>query len=196
MRDDPTAAVGVVGFGRCGSTMLMHMLRAGGLHPAGDVSPGSLELAGGAAAAGGLDLRGRSVKLLDSVKYLGLPAGDPPVVTWRFVWLDREPVEQARSHIKLVQAVAPEVPLPLNPIDTFVESYRVDRPDLLARYRAAGYVLVMQYERVLLHPGSAARTLARHIWPTLDVDAAAAVVHDRDGRCRPDLAVEVAADIG
>lgn len=186
---DPRGTVGVVGFGRCGSSMLMQMLRAGGVPIAGDVHPGSLELVGGIQASRTLDLAGKAVKLLDSVTYYGLPAAP----SWRFVWLDRDPVEQGRSHLKFVRALAADEDLTGVSVATFAASYSRDRATVIGDYRAAGCVLVMRYERVLMHPGAAARKLAKHIWPGLDVDAAAAVVHDRDGRCRPDLSVEESA---
>jgi hypothetical protein len=185
---DRRGAVGVVGFGRCGSSMVMQMLAAGGVPLAGDPSPGSLELPGGAEAAHTLDLSGTAVKLLDSVAYFGVPAAP----SWRFVWLDRDPIEQSRSHLKFIRTLAPVLDQDLTGVtaESIRASYSRDRARVIGAYRQAGYVLVMRYERVLLSPGLAARALARHIWPDLDVAAAAAVVHERDGRCRPDMTVE------
>lgn len=183
---DPRGAVGVTGFGRCGSSMVMAMLAAGGVPLAGDPSPGSWELSGGVEVAHTLDLSGKAVKLLDSVTYYGLP----PAPSWRFIWLDRDPVEQARSHLKFIRWAAPDEPLLGASVEGFAASYTRDRARVVGAYRRAGYVLVLRYERVLLSPGAAARKLARHIWPGLDCEAAAAVVHERDGRCRPDMSVE------
>lgn len=178
-------AVGVCGFGRCGSTMLMTMLVAGGCPPGGATQP---PYEGDFQQLWNLPLGGRAVKLLDSVTYYGVPSAP----TWRFVWLDRDPVEQARSHIKFVNTFVGQVADHDDAVARFAASYQRDRPKTLNLLHGHGSVLVMRYEHVLADPLRAARNL-RKVWPTLDVDAASAVVHDRDGRCRPDLSAEWAA---
>lgn len=186
-----TYAVGVCGFGRCGSSMAMAMLSEGGVPVAGVVSPGSYELVGGLEVAWSLDLNGRCVKLLDSVLYYGLPRASG----WRFVWLDRDPIQQAISHVKFVKAIGLASTLEADggdarAVDQFAASYRRDRARAVAGLHAAGRVTKLRYEDVLADPRAAAERLRREVWPTLDVDAAAAAVHDRDGACRPDLAYE------
>lgn len=180
---DNRPAVGVCGFGRCGSSMTMAMLDAGGLAPAMGSQMGSYELRD-IRDAWSVPLAGRAVKLLESVLHFGVP--DAP--EWRFVWLDRDPVEQAKSQLKLM---APFVgPFKPDAIDRLARSYEADRPRALRLLRRRGEVLVMQYERVLASPRKAAKQL-RQVFPDLEVDAAAAAVHDRDGRCREDLDVEL-----
>lgn len=185
-------AVGVCGFGRCGSSMAMAMLAEGGVPTAGAVAPGSYELTGGGIEqAWTLDLDGRCVKLLDSVLHREIP----PAAAWRFVWLDRDPIQQGRSHVKFVLGLglASLVELDGGPEEAasrFAASYRRDRPKAISRLHAAGRVTKLRYEDVLADPRAAAERLRREVWPTLGVDAAAAAVHDRDGTCRPDLAYE------
>jgi len=182
-------AIGVCGFGRCGSTMLMTMLVAGGCPPGNAQHPpyeGDLGV-----LHDGRPLAGACVKLLDSVAYYGVP--DAPA--WRFVWLDRDPIQQARSQVKLLRAVAPGI-VDGDPTAQFASSYHRDRMPTISAYRDHGEVLVLRYERILLDPQAAAWTLRDKVWPTLDVDAAARVVHSRSGRCRPDLAVEAALTRG
>ncbi len=185
-------AVGVCGFGRCGSSMAMAMLSDGGVPLAGVVAPGSYELMSGSVGeAWTLDLDGRCVKLLDSV----LRQGIPPATAWRFVWLDRDPMEQARSHIKFLTGLGLAALLevdgsPDEAVRRFAASYRRDRPRAIAGLHATGRVTRLRYEDVLANPQAAAERLRREVWPTLDVDEAAAAVHDRDGTCRPDLAYE------
>lgn len=176
-------AVGVCGFGRCGSTMVMTMLVAGGMKPGGAQEP---PYEGDLAELHTRDLSGTAVKLLDSVTYYGIPRAD----AWRFVWLDRDLTEQARSMVKFVSTFAGE--LKPDAVERVRASYRRDRPRVMAKYRGAGHVLVLRYEDVLADPHAAAESLRRHVWPALDVAAAAAVVHERDGTCRPDLSVEAA----
>lgn len=187
----PAPAVGVCGFGRCGSTMAMSMLVAGGCPPVDDATDPPYELAN-ARLAHHLPLAGRCVKLLDSATYCGLPR--PPAGGWRFVWLDRDPVQQAISLLKMLTGFgnvsADQVAS--DAVDRLVASFARDRPRLLGMLRQAGPVLVLDYETVLAQPRKTAKLLRREVWPALDVDAAAAVVHRRDGTCRPDLSVEAA----
>lgn len=177
-------AVGVCGFGRCGSTMVMKMLDSGGLPPVAGVAPRSYEF-DRVTAIRSARSEGRAIKLLDHFARLGFP----PAEEWRFVWLDRDATQQARSHAKLAGLVGVEIDAKLQSL--FAQSYAADRPRLLGALRATGPVLVLEYERVLREPLKAARLLRREVWPALDVDAAAAVVHDRAGDCLPDLSFEL-----
>lgn len=172
--------------------MVMSMLTAGGVEPVEGSSPGSFELSGldAIAALTTGQLAGRSVKLLD---HIGI-AGPPPAASWRFIWLDRDPVQQAVSHTKFLIAVGAIEPFDNDArllwlLRDLVASMRRDRPRRLAQLRSLGPVTVLSYEQVLANPGRAARHLAK-VAPGLDRPAAMAVVHDRDGVCRPDLAVE------
>lgn len=162
--------------------MVMTMLVAGGAVAGGAARPpyeGDLEeIYGG-------DMTGRVVKLLDHPARMGVPFARE----WRFVWLDRDPVEQAKSHAKFVEPIVG--PLQPGSVELLAASYERDRPALIGRLRRHGPVLVLRYERILTNPRRAARRL-REVWPGLDVTAAAAVVHARDGRCLPDLSVEAA----
>lgn len=163
--------------------MVMSMLVAGGMTPGNAQEPpyeGDLE------TLHSLDLSGTCVKLLDSVTYYGVP----PAPSWRFIWLDRDPIEQAKSHVKFTASILGR-PVGGEAVQCFADSYAADRPKVLGLLRRAGDVLVMDYERILANPRRAAKEL-RKVWPALDVDRAAAVVHERDGRCRPDLSVELA----
>lgn len=176
-------AIGVCGFGRCGSSMLMAMLDAGGVSPVDGTAPGTYETSLGASPK-----PGRSIKLLDAILRPGLPPDCP--FPFCFVWLDRNPEQQARSQVKFADAMFPG----LGGVDwkRFADSYGRDRPRALGLLRRAGAVLVMEYERILANPRQAATKLRRFLHPDFDVDSAAAVVHIRDGLCRPDLSIELA----
>lgn len=182
-------AVGVCGYGRCGTTMLMSMLVAGGCPP-GNAQQVPYE--GDPAALAGRDLTGTAVKLLDAVLHDGIPLGTP---RWRFVWLDRDPQQQALSHVKFLRTMYPVTGIAVDDgaVERFAASYPRDRPRAIAGLHAHGGVLKLRYESVLADPQGAAIVLAARVWPGLDVAAAAAAVHRRDGACRPDLAVELAS---
>lgn len=184
-----TAAIGVCGFGRCGSTMVMSMLAAGGVPIAGGLTEPPYELPG-VRKAWSLPLAGRAVKLLDSAQHYGVP----PAAAWRFIWLDRDPIQQARSHIKFIN-IFMAAPTADDAVELFAASYKKDRQPLLDLLRRNGTVTILSYERVLADPSGTARKLS-NIYPGLDADSAAATVHERDGICRPDLAVELAIASG
>ena len=189
-------AVGVCGFGRCGSTMVMEMLAAGGIPTVAGAHPRSHELTVDAPHPLTADLLdGHAVKLLDQILH---PVGPDTLVTrrdvgWRFVWLDRNPREQSRSHLKFTTALG----LPARPgaVTRLRRSYAEDRPVALDLLRAIGPVLELRYERVLRDPVDAAHQLRDFLWPLHDghfkIWPAQQAVHRRDGACLPDLAFEL-----
>lgn len=182
------SAVGVCGFGRCGSTMLMAMLDAGGIPPVATADPGTYEHDPTVTLAAA-DYEGRAVKLLD-----GTIPRDLPRIGWRIVWLDRDPIEQARSFVKFARGIL-EIPLPPGSHLLVAATYGRDRPRSIARVAKLGPALTLAYEDVLADPRRAAAELGAHVADgrPFDVDAAAAVVHRRDPSCAPDLSVEAAA---
>lgn len=181
-------AVAVCGFGRCGSTMAMSMLVAGGCPPGNADRP---PYEGNVEELYGRHLGGTCIKLLDRDATVRVLAG--PTRAWRFVWLDRDPHEQAKSYVKFLTAMAPITGIRPNmqAVERLAASYGRDRPAMLGILRSFGPVLVLDYERVLAQPRKTAKLLRREVWPSLEVESAAAVVHTRDGKCRPDLATEV-----
>lgn len=184
-------AVAVCGFGRCGSTMMMKLLEAGGITPVDGSAPISYELPDSKRfpTLTAADVDGRAVKLLDAVLY-GLMPRDHSI-DWRVIWLDRDPHQQARSQVKLIRALTGQ---PVGPMAAyrFAESYRKDRHKALPRFRSYGQLYVTSYESFLTDPHNATGLLATFLAPTfaLDVAAAAAVVHDRTPDMRPDIDFE------
>lgn len=191
--------LGVCGFGRCGTTMIMTMLHAGGVEPAAGTMAGSYELRlgpDGAIAVPDVDgLTGRAVKLLNHVQHFPLPH---PELRWGFVWLDRTRIEQARSMVKLLNHNQPRTAHP-TAIFKFARSYSDDRPALLKRLQQHGPVAIASFEKTLEDPTSTAELLRGLVadlhgvdaGDRFDVAAAAAAVHDRDPACRPDMYVEL-----
>ena len=195
-----SASVGVCGFGRCGSTMLMAMLDAGGIPPVVGSSDRGYEHPDVPTLADldPADLDRRAVKLLDAVLYREPLSRVLPTADWRFVWLDRKPGEQARSHLKFVQGVL-GLPPRRGAVTALRDSYDRDRPRALARLRDLGPVLELRYEHVLRDPLAAAHVLRDFLWPVHEgqfkIWPASQAVHRRDGRCRPDLAFELDGEV-
>lgn len=186
-----SAAIGVVGFGRCGTSLVMRMLEAGGVQPCPGSSERAYELAGGLAdfpAYPTDSLEGRAVKLLDYPCYFdGLPD-----VEWRFVWIDRDHQQQALSQIKFLRGVA-GVDVAFSRWPELAATYGRDRASTLDWYRDRSTQLTtLRFERILSNPDLAASRLADLVDGPFDVAAATAVVDvTRSPDCAPDLAFEM-----
>ena len=92
-------AIGVCGFGRCGSSMVTEMLAAGGVPLATTTNLTSYEIDLDALPnLGPDDFAGRAVKLLDMLHQgFTIPTDG---IDWRFIWIDRNAREQALSIYK------------------------------------------------------------------------------------------------
>jgi hypothetical protein len=185
--------VAVCGFGRCGSSMLMQMLAAGGLPAA----PGAATVSGEHPSlddAFAAAVPGTAVKLLD----LALAANQGVPVRldgpWALIWLDRDPRWQAESFRKFVRWTM-GVRLTVNDTRVFRESLIRDREPSLDWLRGWGHpLLTVSFDAVLAAPVLEAERVAAFLpWAGLDVQAMASVVHERDARVRPDMSVEEAS---
>lgn len=188
-RDYVTA---VCGFGRCGTSMVMKMLDAGGLPPLDDASRGSYEVSvEQLLTRPPADLLGRAVKLLDHVHWHG--DSTLPDAPWRFIWCERNTRQQAASMVKFLAQLAPEVRMVGNQASKFRASFERDQPAAIRGLQDRGPLIRLKFERVLHDPLAAAQRLADFV----DVDpyAAANAVHRRPPECAPDLAFEFAAGV-
>jgi hypothetical protein len=178
----------VSGFQRCGSSLMMQMLQAGGcpvfydpgmgfpafetmrqIHQADD--PSWL-----------LPLNGHAVKWLEPRRQM--PAGIPYDI--QVIWMTREHREQAKSAVKFLSRVG-GLNVPSNAWRGFAKSYGKDEPGAIALWRARGAVLVQRFEDVLGDPGACARRVSTFLGQPLCVDRMVAAVVPRDARCLPGL---------
>jgi hypothetical protein len=189
-----TAPVTVVtGFGRCGSTMVMTMLAAGGMDVVG--GPPAYEdmrtAAKGYDAAWVREQRGRAIKVLyfRGLEYL---PGD-----WRFVWLDRAPLEQAKSMRKFHESEDnTRTRLTRRDVAQLAADLRSDRKIALRLAKGRGPVLRLRFEGILARPAMAAAKLADYCGLTVEaVPAMAAVVESRSPKCAPDMSMELRLDV-
>lgn len=175
----------ICGFGRCGSSLVMQMLEAGGMPVTGAYPafehPETLN-------RGGAWLQqqvGKAVKVLDPQRG-GLPHGPK----YRVIWLDRERTEQGRSQAKFVRLMM-GLPGGRQTARAFAQSYVHDRPKAHAVFKAAGApVLCLTFEGLLRSPYEAADLIAEFINPDLNAQAMARVVLPRPLACMPDMAIE------
>lgn len=188
--------IGVCGFGRCGSTMVMEMLNAGGIRPVDGSQERSHELDSDVQdwlAQAPPQPADRAVKILDAALRW------PELVHARtdfalFVWLDRDPIEQARSMLKLLRYIGVTGRASVHDL---AESFARDRDrtlDLLRAHPRAD-VVELSYEQVLEAPFDGAVILGAAVWSAsgqlLDCDDAADAVHQRTGACKPGLLFEL-----
>lgn len=174
----------VSGLSRCGTSLVMQMLQAGGVdvtgeHPAFEL----VEFTGPRELAFLSRFRGRAVKIIDP--YLFDWRGAPEL---KVIWLDRDPVEQAKSQIKFGAWVAN---LPVKQtrslLRQWTRSLRKDRPKCLALFKALGCELLsLSFESLVQEPLAAARCLAEFTGAA-PAEAMAAVVRPRGPECYPGL---------
>lgn len=181
----------VAGLGRCGSSMTMQMLAAGGMvcvgrFPAFEDENTESEIDPDWFAS----LRGHAVKILDPQR-VGIPQTRPA----RVIWLDRRPAEQAKSICKMLRLLE-SMPMRSRHINTMQRALTTDRR--LARSVIGDRpFLTLQFEETLARPLEAAQKLQQFIAPAfgphfqLDVQAMASAVRPRSPLCAPDLAMEL-----
>ena len=149
----------VCGFGRCGSSLVMQMLRAGGMLVTGEW-PGFEDDRSGLTT---FDSRWIAAQGGSAVKFL-----DPQVQvqdrllargSYRSIWLDRDLEQQALSVAKFHRTLL-GIETSRRARRAIIASYQRDRPRALAILRAHGPVIETRFEDLLLSPATATRTLA------------------------------------
>lgn len=173
----------VCGFGRCGSSLVMQMLAAGGMPCVGEAPAYEIPEVMNLPASWEFleELPGKAVKILDP--HLNTPKPGP---AYRFIWVDRHPGEQARSIAKFLQVISGMAPLSRNDRKKLQRSLGKDRPlclNLLARLGGKP-PLAIAFESILANPDVAGRRLS-DFCGGLDSKAMAAVVRPRPPQCLP-----------
>lgn len=165
MVDQTKPAVGVAGFGRCGSTMMMKMLHAGGYPPSYPYYQESYEPTNFSKPTTKMaPKKGKTTKLLD------LPLRHPlqNFKHWLFIIMWRNPTHQAESTIRFLSEAREQQPSLFKDIETIKQSYKTDKPRLLkALQNAGGQIIELNYEDVITEPQKTVQTLAAHL-PNFD----------------------------
>lgn len=183
MADSPLT-VAVVGLGRSGTSLMCQMLAGGGLPVAG-LWPGFEieEVLGLPDATGFLDeLDRKAVKILDPHRHT-----PPTDRRWRFIWMDRNPSQQARSSVKLLALHG----IPATPAEQLgIKGMLIeDRLAALAHLRSSAYdaeLIVVRFEQLLRRKRRTAERVASFLAADgfeLNVDAMVDQVVDRPTRC-------------
>jgi len=185
----------VSGFGRCGSTLVMQMLAAGGMpmsgeYPAFEDDAGGLLLTDSLTLAVMQKLDGKAVKFLDPHRGT-IPRGPD----YRVIWCSRDYHEQALSQAKFSEMM---LGIRFDDIDRLEQSYRDDKLAAIKSLIACGVsgILDLRFENVLADPRGAAAEIAGYCGPGLDVSLMAAVARPRSPLCAPDMAIELSLMTG
>lgn len=188
MTDDTITVV--AGLGRCGSSMVMQMLVAGGMEATGAAGPPFWE--DGRATWLPInnewldECKGKVVKLL-GVNRMYPPAGH----SYRWVWMDRDRAEQVKSQHKIAKWLGRQ----RAPIDLG----RTRRDSLAKIETIGGPVLELQYESIVSDDVCLSETMANAAaiqlaqfceLPPDSVEAMAAVVRKRSGKCSKEVEEE------
>jgi hypothetical protein len=188
MRKKPTIIVS--GLGRCGSSLTMQMLSAGGMPCVGAFPDFEDEIVLHPLAADFITAHsGMAIKVLNP-HISTLPEGP----AYAIIWLDRDPAEQAKSQVKMLNtALPPGDRLNHRARRAMTSSLRKERNtavQALPKHNRCG--LFTTFERIIDHPEAAAADLARFLAPEFDLDAErmARVAIPRSAKCRDDMWIE------
>lgn len=178
----------VAGLGRCGTSLAMSMLMAGGCPVVGNppafepriahaerITRDTLEIS-----------RGRAMKIVDpQLLRVSLPR------YCRAVWLDRDFTQQARSVIRFLRMTGTNVPENRETVRDMTSSLKIDRPKAIVALKNHGTVAArLSFEELILAPRKAAEILAQTareaLGVELDQDAMAEKVINRSARAMPE----------
>ena len=178
----------VCGHGRCGSSLVMQMLHAGG-YPCFGEGPGfePEEVSFDRDPVTLLPLiDGKAAKILDPQR-----TEWPDLMNARVIWLDRDRTEQAKSQVKFLCQVA-GIDVPQGTAKRFSQSYGPDTARAMGAFWDIGILpLRVRFESILMFRYEEARRIADHVGGNLDIEAMAGVVIGRHPACRPDIAIEL-----
>lgn len=180
----------VAGLGRCGTSLLMQMLDAGGIPCIGPYpafEPEALRTSRAIDPAFLARYPGHAFKLLD-------PHRTPlPPIPGVLIWLDRELREQARSQAKFATLMM-GVPMANRVhLRRWASGLRADRERGLAPFEGWPR-LVLRFEDIIRRPDDAALLIAARLRPwfnNINEAAMAAQVRPRSTDCAPGLDLEL-----
>lgn len=177
--------VAIAGLGRCGTSLVMQMLAAGGMPCIGEYPAYEPpELGAGVVSYEFMNQHpDHAFKWLDP-KHVTLPY--PPVMV---IWLTRNRLEQAKSQVKFAQQVCG---MRMQPHAVRGMTEQIGKDEAWAK-RITRPAHTLHFELLINSPRVAAGKLAKMLAPfaTLDVEAMAAQVVKRRPGCERGMDIEV-----
>lgn len=182
-------AIVVAGLGRCGTSLMMQMLHAGGVPCVGNWP----DFETNASMFGRFDpkafsaLRGKAIKLITPAD---LPIG--PMPRHIVIWLDRDPQEQARSQLKMLDGIGAPVANNRKSMRAFVAGLRHDRPLNMAAVGVGRLPnLRLSFERLITRPAHTVAALEAFLlsygYDTVDGRAMQQQIRPRSAACYPGM---------
>lgn len=179
----------VCGFGRCGTSLVMQMLEAGGMPVTGEWPAFETDQANFASFDGDwiAEQHGKAVKALDPHRSV-VTLKD--TAAYRVIWLNRNRMEQAKSHAKFMRLLTG---LPATPSDFLqpATKHLQERQKAFAKFRQLrAPILQVWFEDLLRQPRNSAEVIARFCGLT-DVDAMVRAIRPRSPECATGLEMEM-----
>ncbi len=179
----------VSGFQRCGTSLVLQMLKAGGMDVYHDPDTDYPAYENAAQMSGGdfswlNNIDGKALKWLEPQTYVP-PEKFPFDI--RVLWMRRDPLEQARSTVKFLTQVA-GFDVPLSMVHEFQKSYAEDTPKAAEIWHARRAKFHMiSFESLIEAPETMSITINKICGGGLNEQAMARQVRKRSPRCLPYL---------
>lgn len=177
----------IAGFGRCGSSLVMQMLHAAGYETTGEY-PAFEDIRATALPYENRwleEVEGKALKVIDPHR-CQLPIDHD----YKIIWLDRKPIEQAKSQMKLFSTLT-SIKTTRKDIIAIAKSYKRDKPICLKLLKKLGPVLSMSFENLILSPIISAEKINSFLGDELDYLEMAKVVIGRPVFCMPGMDIEI-----
>lgn len=184
-------AILVCGFGRCGSSLMMQMLDAGGIKCLGE---------GPAYEPAEVGMNRNMKRLLFKLGARAAKILDPQRSKWpkidgvKIIWMHRNPHEQAKSQVKFLTMLSGYQMGSMKPhtIAKLTDSFVQDLQPTMGMLKSLGAdILEMHFEEVLESPLYAAQKVDAFVGHKFDTEKAASVVIKRSHECAPGLDIEM-----
>ncbi len=183
----------VTGGGRCGTTMLMQMLEAGGVPAIG--KPPMYENEKWFVIRKNSDISflepGKCIKLLDIHRHF-----IPAYLKVKYLYISRDVYQQAKSQLKLLQFTNTPVNTRGNNNSYYKKTARINSDFIQRDYFKLinDEVLYLKFEEVLINPNWESEEIRQFLNIPLDVEKMAGVVIKRGPECMPDMNIEIIKD--
>jgi len=176
----------VCGHGRCGTSLMMQMLAAAGVHIAGEYP--SYEAEKFCTPEWISRNKGGAIKLLDPMRFEHTFG----IEKIKFIWISRNVFQQAESTSKFASMLGGLPLLDKQQIGVLAASLARDTAPSITRIRNYGTLLTMTFEQMIEKPEEAAQRLVDYcLLPSSTVAKMGDAVLPRDAKCQPNLDIEV-----